>query len=201
MKTALISRFRPAGLDETLITEYGVECYYSESLLKAIMYLGKSNKQVWFYRFRSHDEMWQRINETAVNYLDRQIDKGVQKMKERKANADFNVSQFFKVGDVVLNSWGYEQTNIDFYQVVSMTAKKINVKEIRASLVQDTGNSMAGHVTPIKDAFVEDGKELSLLVKARVLSNGEVDCHICNPESYYYFHKYDGRPKYCSWYA
>ena len=30
-----------------------------------------------------------------------------------------------KQGDVFVSSWGYEQTNVDFYEVVKVTAKTV----------------------------------------------------------------------------
>ncbi|MHO45241.1 hypothetical protein D9E76_24655 [Escherichia coli] len=39
------------------------------------------------------------------------------------------------VGDVFVSSWGYEQTNVNFYQVISVHGKKtVTVQEIRASV-------------------------------------------------------------------
>ena len=35
-----------------------------------------------------------------------------------------------KQGDVFVNSWGYEQTNVDFYEVVKVTAKTITLISI-----------------------------------------------------------------------
>ncbi len=36
------------------------------------------------------------------------------------------------VGDIFVSSWGYEQTNVTFYQVLSVHGKKtVTVREIR----------------------------------------------------------------------
>lgn len=34
------------------------------------------------------------------------------------------------VGDILVSSWGYDQTNIDFYQVVGVTAKSVKIRAI-----------------------------------------------------------------------
>lgn len=44
--------------------------------------------------------------------------KGAIKMNKATANIDG-----YKVGDIFYTSWGYEQTNIEFYQVVKATPK------------------------------------------------------------------------------
>lgn len=55
------------------------------------------------------------------------------------------------VGDIVYASWGYEQTNIDFYQVVRKTAKRYFVREIKSAYTE-TG-FMSGENLPVIDAF------------------------------------------------
>jgi hypothetical protein len=41
------------------------------------------------------------------------------------------------VGDVFVSSWGYEQTNVTFYQVLSVHGKKtVTVREIRNIPIQ-----------------------------------------------------------------
>lgn len=64
---------------------------------------------------------------------------------------------FFKngsvsVGDVFASSWGYEQTNVTFYQVLSLHGKKtVTVREIRAK--SEYTDSMVGFKTPVLDDF------------------------------------------------
>lgn len=57
-----------------------------------------------------------------------------------------------KVGDFFVSSWGYDQTNVDFYEVVGITAsgKSIRVQPCRSEIVQ--GDDERGHsdrVAPI----------------------------------------------------
>ncbi|EDJ7683689.1 hypothetical protein CH200_21630 [Salmonella enterica subsp. enterica serovar Kentucky] len=56
------------------------------------------------------------------------------------------------VGDVFASSWGYEQTNVNFYQVVSTHGKKtVTVREIRAAT--HLTDSMVGYKIPVLDDF------------------------------------------------
>jgi hypothetical protein len=57
-----------------------------------------------------------------------------------------------KVGDVFVCSWGYEQTNVDFYQVTRTMNKAIEIREIKKEK-RETGN-MSGVCTPIINAYV-----------------------------------------------
>ena len=61
----------------------------------------------------------------------------------------------FQVGDVLYCSWGWEQTNIDFYQVVSATAKTIKVKKLKAVTLYNA-SAMTGLTQAVRDKFEND---------------------------------------------
>jgi hypothetical protein len=61
-----------------------------------------------------------------------------------------------KVGDIFYNSWGYEQTNIDFYQVVSTTAKTITLQQIKGHSDDYDAYHMTGSKIAVKDSFCSD---------------------------------------------
>jgi hypothetical protein len=61
-----------------------------------------------------------------------------------------------KAGDIFYNSWGYEQTNIDFFQVVSVTAKTITLREVKSSVVDYNGHYMSGSKKAVKDVFASN---------------------------------------------
>ena len=94
-------------------------------------------------------------------------------------------------------SWGYEQTNVDYFQVVRKTDKSIWIEPISARIKEE--GPMCGHAMPVKDSFVEKtwlnipkgGKQ------CRVGSDGWVHVR----KGVIYAHKWDGTPNYVSWYA
>lgn len=51
-----------------------------------------------------------------------------------------------EVGTVFVRSWGYDQTNIDFYRVVGLTAKGVKLQEWSHATAE--GNGPAEYVTP-----------------------------------------------------
>jgi len=63
----------------------------------------------------------------------------------------------FKVDDIFYDTWGYEQTNVDFYQITRTTEKSIWMREIGREIVASTG-FMQGKVMPIKGAFTGEEK-------------------------------------------
>lgn len=55
------------------------------------------------------------------------------------------------LGTILSYSWGYEQTNVDFYQVVKVTKKTVMIREIGSELKLD--GYMSGYRTPMFDNF------------------------------------------------
>lgn len=56
-----------------------------------------------------------------------------------------------KVGDLFYSSWGYDQTNIDFYQVTAVKGKMIEATPIAGQSTYD--QPMAGHTKPRPNHF------------------------------------------------
>ena len=61
-----------------------------------------------------------------------------------------------KIGDIFYNSWGYDQTNIDFYQVISTTAKTITLRAIKGASDDFNTYHLTGTTVPVKDNFCSD---------------------------------------------
>ena len=98
-----------------------------------------------------------------------------------------------KIGDVYVCSWGYEQTNVNFYQVVEKTPKMVRVKPIRSRIKQE-GN-LCGYATPLKDKFKTS---YDPFVKGEKLCKVHDDGWITLKEGYS-AHKWDGEPVFESW--
>lgn len=97
----------------------------------------------------------------------------------------------FKPGDILVSSWGYEQTNVDFYQVVGITKCSVKIRPIMGHTIEEGYG--CGHTTPVKDAFkinnlIGDGKT------ARVDKDGWI--RISRGIS---AHKWTGQPVFVSW--
>lgn len=56
------------------------------------------------------------------------------------------------VGTILASQWGYEQTNVDFYQVVAATAQTVQLRPIRSRVTGEAG-FMSEHVTAAPDEF------------------------------------------------
>jgi hypothetical protein len=76
--------------------------------------------------------------------------KVAQKEKIKKQNADSAAKA--KVGDIYYASWGYDQTNVEFYKILSIEGKSATFAEVSHVSVSDStvvpGKSIIGE--PIK---------------------------------------------------
>lgn len=152
-----------------------------------------TSKQIWHYVYKTEEEALNVLNKTYSSIVSNVEKKNQQKEERRKANASIKASDFYKVGDIVCNSWGYEQTNVDFYQVVEVKNKTIVVKEIAQRMVEGSESFMSCNVMPEIGEFIDDGDNYAL----RVYAEGRLS----SVKSYYYMSKWDGRAMYRSWYA
>jgi hypothetical protein len=57
------------------------------------------------------------------------------------------------VGDILVSSWGYDQVNIDFYQVIAVTAKSVRIREISSKRIGTADTSDV--IVPVPGSFVE----------------------------------------------
>jgi hypothetical protein len=106
----------------------------------AVVFIGKRSKPAWQSSGYSRPSDF-----TFIHCLQH-----VQRFYESIARE--NQAHDVVVGEIFIASWGCEQTNIDYFQVIKLVGKKmIEVHEIE-SLHCATGD-MSGKCAPIKNAF------------------------------------------------
>jgi len=76
----------------------------------------KGKNKLWWYRFKNVEQMNNRINDLISSYEEREKRKQEYKAERLKPHT-------LEVGDILYTSWGYDQTNIDFYKVVKLVGK------------------------------------------------------------------------------
>ena len=122
------------------------EIWVNFEKLTACFFKGKKAKPEWHYRFKDTEAIKKKINETINCLLKWETLKEERKEERKKEILDV------KVGDLFVSSWGYEQTNANFFQVVGITKKGIKVRPIKSKENVDS-KSMTGTAIPIKNAF------------------------------------------------
>lgn len=118
----------PEGTDLAIWTwETGDKVY-------GIAFQGKSNKPLWHHRFRDENQRQKLIDDT-IRSRKLSLEGKQRRQQERK---EFQHS--LKKGDILYSSWGYDQTNIDFYEVTDVKGKQVVLREISTKVVGESGN-------------------------------------------------------------
>lgn len=106
-------------------------------------------------RFYYHTD--EKASEAIVKYKTRiaLIHSNIASDKAQKAEIKANFQNPFVIGDILSSSWGYEQTNVDFYQVKEVKGKFVTVQKIAGEMVEyNRGDS--GRIKPLKDQFTTE---------------------------------------------
>jgi hypothetical protein len=116
----------------------------------ALAFAGKSQKPSIYLRFASPERRESYVTEW-VNQLRKRAEEMAQRRADRKA---FRHS--FKVDDILHYSWGYDQTNPEFHQVVAVDEFSVTLRQIA---LESTGtphgaSGMSDQVVAVKDHFV-----------------------------------------------
>lgn len=119
------------------------------------VFSGKRAKPDGFYRFASEAAREAYVKRYFVSV--QQIEGAkIQRRKERNA---FRHS--YKVGDIFRASWGYDQTNIDYYEIVALVGECFaKVRKIGA-LSEDQG-WLRGKCVPAPGKFIGDAFKVKL---------------------------------------
>ena len=105
-------------------------------------------------------------------------------------------------GTILYSSWGYDQTNIDFWEVVRATPTMVELRQLQQETVED--GFMQGHTRPLlgqyRRPWPASGEDVTeeTTIKRKV-HVGEPDT--VRLESFAWARRWDGQPKWCSWYA
>ena len=117
----------------------------------------------------------------------------VEREATRKAEAKAKRDAFkheIKVGDVLYASWGYDQTNVNYFQVVKTSAKSVWVREISSKMVAEGGCSMSSRVAPCKDSFKNEDVYCRTVRVGNYVSVKDLSLSLTSWDSDHY----------CSWY-
>jgi hypothetical protein len=166
--------------------------YERDGRLYAVAFHGKAGKADWHFRFKTAEQRAAKIGEHFANV--RASDKRkADEAAERKASAA--KGQGLEVGHILVCSWGYEQTNIDFYQVTALIGKTmLELRKIGSCDASRAGGpSMTGHVVPNPDVFTGEPLRRKVRRYGKSVSVSITD--------YSSAELWDGRPRWYSTYA
>ena len=138
-------------------TDAVVYLYENAAGLCALGFSGKRDKADFRYRYRSEAERERAVRqffESASAIAARKADYRAEKASKRAKGHKL------QVGHILKASWGYDQTNIDWYQIVELVGKcSVRTRKIGA-MDASTGREpwMAGHCMPAIDSFTGEAE-------------------------------------------
>lgn len=150
MKKTKHKRYQPDGYIGEINKVNNTVIYYNPFKFEAIGFTGRSNKPFFYNFYGSWDLMMD-----AIEYHIGKIEEKAERKARQKALDAWEAKELLEEtlpGDIFVSSWGYEQTNIDYYQVTTVGRKLIWFAKIDKKVVGDAG-FMSEHVMPVKDSF------------------------------------------------
>ena len=114
-------------------------------------------KIVFNYRFRSVERMTQYIEKFIEDRIESKKLREERKFEQKLQS--IQLADAVKVGDLFVDSWGYEQTQVDLYQVVAKpSAKTVVVRPIACETVEGSEGRDCRNVRAVPNAFI--GEEM-----------------------------------------
>lgn len=169
----------PAGTD-LAIYEYTVNAG-----IYAVAFQGNAGKPLGNYRFRSEAQRRQWVEQITTRR---------RSALERKATIAAERKTYrhdYKAGEILVSSWGYDQTNVEFYEVTATTERTVTLRPIAQASVDDPGEApMTGKTTARPGEFIGEPETF------RPTSAGGFKLN-----SYKWARRWDGKPAYFSTYA
>jgi hypothetical protein len=91
-----------------------------------------------------------------------------------------------QVGDILFSSWGYDQTNVDFYEVRKVTGSMVVLQKLQNKVVRDSGPTV--YVVPALGQYKGE------LLRRKFGPSWRGDSYSVSIKSYAGASKWDGNP-------
>ena len=155
-----------------------------------VAFSGKRSKPDFYYNFKTEQS-----RETYVQeYLQGKLE--MSEWKQQQQDKRILTENPVKVGDIFYTSWGYDQTNVEFYQIIDVKGQFATLKQICAQTVEGSQGRDCCEVVAMPNAFYERGE--TLRKKIQTSDNGKtVHFRLDSSRSAW---QWNGKPKYNSWY-
>ena len=163
-------------------------------IIEGKCYTNKSFNPRWYYRFKDLEHFNKICNDTIKINQEREQSK--QKYKEERTKP-----HTLKVGDILYCSWGYDQTNVDYFRVSEIIGKrKIKIVGLGTNAESDgihdkaTPQEGGGNYWTRKQYYCEiDKKWKTKNIELVKFANSNNSVKI---SSFAYAYLWDGKPKY-----
>lgn len=149
----------------------GSTYYVSESQL--VFSCWSKNKNAKKPRYNFSFKTKEALKKSVQYYMDVELkkfeaDKKYKEEKKKKAEA---FKSELEIGSILYTCWGYEQTNVEFFQVVALKGSKVTLRELRKH--SEASGFMSEEVAPQPNEFLNDD-----ILERRVM-NGYIKIDNC----------------------
>ncbi len=156
-----------------------------------IVFRGKSSKPIANYFYPSYER-----REEAIASHKKTSDSHEEYDLKKKAEKAARPAPKSEVGTIFVNSWGYDQTNVDYYQIIERpSAHFAIIRPIGSKMVEGSAGFDSCHLLPVKDLFLEGDRNEPKRVKITNYGNGSEYIKI---NSYSSATLWKGEENYCS---
>lgn len=156
-----------------------------------------TEQRVWAYYFSSEQSRATYVNKQLLAVHDAELQAESRKLLKAETLKKVVENKVVTVGSIFVESWGYEQTNIDFYQVIAVNGCMLTLQEIASEAVAGTQTYMSADMMPVPNKFIDEPIKRKLLI-----TEGENDCKpYIKPRSFSHASLWDGRAYNATWYA
>ncbi len=115
---------------------------------EAMGFHGRAQKPDWHFVFKSEAQMTKRIAEHFAAIQARDV-------AQAKYKTDREKPSQLQLGHVLKASWGYDQTNVDFYEVTKLVGPRtVEVRKISGACIADNGPQT--YVVPTIGKYISD---------------------------------------------
>ena len=142
----------------------------------------RKSKPIYYYKFKTEE-----LRTAFITDQKNREDSREQQEIIRQQNAKIKAEQI-QEGAILYSSWGWEQTNINFYKVIDRKGQLITIVEV-GQIRDYEENDMSGNCIPDPDRIIGEP------IKKRIAAHGGI-----NLNSYSWCGLWDGKPKgWTSW--
>lgn len=166
-----------------IIGQYTIEV--NESELTAKCWKTKKTGSIYVvfnYRFKTVEIMTKYV----TNYAKSIFDNICQKQQQKANRLNERKNHGIEVGQIYYNSWGYDQTNVNFYMITSVKGQKIEFVEIAQNAESTKWDY--GYTMPDSSKIISE--------KMTAIATGRQKFKVW--KSRYQVSIFDGKPKYYS---
>ncbi len=151
----------------------------------AIAFRGTAARSEWHHSFRTIEQ-----RDATIAEFHTSLTHSAEFKAKRKAEKSAWVNPL-KVGDILHSSWGYDQTNVEFYAVTKVSGRRVWIREI-AQDFEATG-FMSGKCWPAMPIRFCGEETMHVAQPSGTSASVKIDHHYAWPEN--------GREHYTSSYA